>query len=690
MHLEVIHDEKLSFSDSFTKEAAEKGFEMLLSLRSRIILSYVILFIIQLVLSFYILWNSKKILDYKSEVQDTQNIISGLQGVLLNTIEIETAQRGYVLTGNNQFLDPLHSALSHLPRSISIINNMHMHAEDKFAWKEIKSLIEQKINHAQHIVELREKEGLQAALINIELGEGQRLMDQIRKRIGDINLRLREGLIKDYKNSLHSRKYKLLGIALGVIVTFILLTFANIVLIKSIYRPINDITKAATSMSNGDFTVKIPIYRNDEFGALSHTINSLSHKISNLINEEKKISGMLENLAFTSVYLGNSALSSSSDVTKVLQDIVDKVRILVQADYAALGIGTDPTHPFDPWVYSGLDKNYEEIIGRNPRPVGLLGWVALNGEQTRIDDLKMNPVFQGFPKGHPLMGPFIGVPISYQSKSIGNVYLTRKEGGSAFTEIDQKAVGLFASQVGVILENVKLQNELKKAVSSRQDVLAVVSHDLRSPLNIIGLSAEMLTKKVSGKPDLNWINSIITKIESASNKMKRMINDLLDISAIEAGNIQVNITPFKVHLLLEEIKVQFSPIVQAKNIDFQIERPKDVIAALGDADRIFQVFSNLIENAVKFTPSEGKIVVRGEVMNGRIQFSVSDTGIGIAEKDQKHLFEKYWQVEGTKAKGTGLGLYITKGIIDAHDSKLEVKSRIGKGTTFYFDLPLVS
>lgn len=663
---------------------------MSLSLRGRIIIGYLALFLILLFLSIYILWNSKKILDYKSEVQETQNIITGLQEVLLLTIDVESGQRGYVITGNKQYLDTWLSARAHLPESIAKVDKMDLETKDKMDWKELKSFIYQKLNHSEYIIDLRDKEGLRAALVSIELGEGKRLMDLIRKNIKEINLRLRTAGIKDFRNSIDSRRYTILSIAFGIFAIFILITMANIVLIKSIYKPINDIKNAAIKMSHGDFTVKIPIRQQDELGALSETINFLSLKISNLIREEKKFSGLLENLAFTSVYLGKSGIAYSSDITKVLQDIVDKARILVQADYAALGIGTDPNRPFDPWVFSGLDEKTRQIIGKNPRPIGLLGWVAIKGEQKRIDDLKKNSIFQGFPKGHPIMGPFLGVPINYQAVSIGNLYLTRNEGGKAFTEIDQKAVGLLSSQIGVILENIKLQSELKKAISSREDILAVVSHDLRSPLTIIGMTAELLNKRASSKPELNWLNDIAIKIESASGKMKRMISDLLDASAIESGKIQVNLEPFNANVFLEEIKSHFSAIIQERSIDFEIEQPKGDVVVLGDADRIHQVFSNLIDNAVKFTPRGGKIAVRSNLSNGKVQFSVSDTGIGISEENQQHLFDKYWQIKGTKAKGTGLGLYITKGIIEAHDSKLEIKSIPGKGTTFNFDLPLAN
>jgi len=613
-----------------------------------------------------------------------------LQEIHLLITRVETEQRGYAITGNELFLRNFNKARTRLPKFIRQIDKMEIDSWHRLRWGEIKFNIDQKVNFATKVIVARQKEGFQASIKLIQGGEGNRLMDLINSEMNEIVLKLRQDMMEDYRSSLQTSRYLTIGIIIGLMTCFALLMAATVLLIKSIYKLIKEISRAVQVMGDGDFTVKIPIYRNDELGLLSKTINSLSSKILNLMNVEKKLSGVLEDLAFTTANLGSSAILHSSDVSKILQEIVDKARFLVKADYAALGIGTDPNHSFDPWVYSGINEEVKQKIGKYPRPVGLLGWVAIQGEPTRLEDMKKNPLFQGFPEGHPAMGPLLGVPIRSQGKSIGNLYLSRNDGANFFTEVDQKVISLLTYQVGVILENVTLQSELKEAVSSREEVLAVVSHDLRSPLTVINMSAEMLLRKVAQNHELKWVNDTALKIEAASNRMNRMISDLLDVSAIESGKIQINLEPFEVHELLNEIKTQFSPIIKERRINFEIEQPQGDVVVLGDADRIHQVFSNLIGNAVKFTPQDGHITVRSKFFTGRIQFTVSDTGPGISEDNQKYLFDRYWQVEGTKAKGAGLGLYISKGIIDAHDGKLEVKSTLGKGTTFYFDIPLLN
>jgi signal transduction histidine kinase/CHASE3 domain sensor protein len=639
-----------------------------------------------MIISFLSLWSANELMSNQSRISHLRSVLLNLQSSLSLITSVEDGKRGYVITGNEEYLSTMHEALLDMPSILSDLEEEITDAESKVNFNKIKENIENKISFSKLVIETRRRKGFKEAAALIESGKGRELMDQIRQNIQEVNKRYELFRDTEIGSARKSSQFSSQATIVIIFVTLSMLLFGSIYLVKSIFVPVNQLVHGTKRISKGDYSYRIPLYRSDELGELTDNFNHMAEQILYSLTKEKRISGLLENLAFTSVTLGNMGISHSTDSKTVLQAIVDKARSLINADYAAIGVGTDSHQPFDPWVYSGVSEEVANGLGWPPRPVGLLGWVAINGESIKLKDLKENTSFEGFPSGHPDIGPILGVPLRYQGKSIGNIYLAKKQGGIIFSEEDQQAIGLLASHIGVILENVRLQAELQKAISSREDVLAVVSHDLKNPLTIVNLSAEILKRRAGDSEKNSWILKASNNIQTASSQMKRMIADLLDAAAIEADKIQVNLEESQVHHILEEINNQLKPIAKEKNIQLVVEFPPDDILLSCDSERIQQVFSNLIGNALKFTPAGGRIAVITQVESDRLRFSVSDTGPGISEENQKHLFDRYWQVKGTKQRGTGLGLFIAKGIVEAHGGSIEVHSLPGRGSTFSFTL----
>lgn len=227
----------------------------------------------------------------------------------------------------------------------------------------------------------------------------------------------------------------------------------------------------------------------------------------------------------------------------------------------------------------------------------------------------------------------------------------------------------------------------RAAVRTRDEVLAIVSHDLRSPLTAIAVSAANLKSQVPTAFHRRHLDIITRSVE----RTNRLICDILDVTRIEAGR-KLSIEPafMEVEPLVDSLLESFRPQAEERLQEIEYVIQPSLPPLYADRDRLLQVMSNLIGNAVKFTPDGGRISVRIRDTEEGMEFSVSDTGPGIAESDLEHIFDPYWQAQRTARLGTGLGLTIAKGVVDGHGGRLWVESTPGEGSTFAFTLPRTS
>ncbi|MEP6621202.1 MAG: ATP-binding protein [bacterium] len=245
-----------------------------------------------------------------------------------------------------------------------------------------------------------------------------------------------------------------------------------------------------------------------------------------------------------------------------------------------------------------------------------------------------------------------------------------------------------ARRAALAVDNALLYGEAQRATRARDDVLAIVSHDLRNPLNTIQMSASFLLD-VLAEPGADV--PIIPQLEIIRRATKRanaLIQDLLDVSRIDAGTLAVAHAETSAELLLTDAVLEQEPVVLAKGLVFEHAWTGADVAVAADRSRISQVFSNLVGNAVKFTPAGGTVSLHGERRGGYVVFEITDSGTGIAEEHLPHLFDRFWQATQASRAGAGLGLFIVKGIVDAHGGQVEIESTPGTGTTFRFTLPV--
>ena len=233
-------------------------------------------------------------------------------------------------------------------------------------------------------------------------------------------------------------------------------------------------------------------------------------------------------------------------------------------------------------------------------------------------------------------------------------------------------------------ENASLYEQTQHGLRMREQILAIVSHDLRNPLGTILMSTGLLAATSPEEERRTLLPESLARIDRAANRMMRLIEDLLDFASIEAGHLAINRRPEDPGAILAEACSAAEALVAPghQKLTSQVAPRLPILPC--DRDRILQVFSNLIGNSVKATPNGGHIHLSVENRDGALLYSVQDDGPGINKEDLKHLFERYWRSGESKYKGTGLGLAISKGIVVAHGGQIWCESELGRGAKFIF------
>lgn len=257
------------------------------------------------------------------------------------------------------------------------------------------------------------------------------------------------------------------------------------------------------------------------------------------------------------------------------------------------------------------------------------------------------------------------------------------------TERRQMEDELRAVQEKYIRELELRSSETEKANQLKTEFLANMSHELRSPLHTVIGFAELLTEEIEGQLNEKQ-KRFIRHIHDDSLHLLDLINDLLDLSKIEAGRLELRYETFEVSAVLEEALASIRPRATAKSVQIRtdVSIPTTIVA---DRLRLKQILNNLLTNAVKFTPNGGGVCIEGALQDGFAQISVADTGIGIGEDQQKAVFDKFYQVRTAakvESEGTGLGLAITRRLVEQHGGRIWLKSAVGSGSRFTFTIPL--
>jgi signal transduction histidine kinase len=282
------------------------------------------------------------------------------------------------------------------------------------------------------------------------------------------------------------------------------------------------------------------------------------------------------------------------------------------------------------------------------------------------------------------------VPLVARDTAVGAITLISAGSGRRYTGTSLATARDLAAHAAMAIDNARLYEKAQQAIRAREDILSFVSHDMRNPLMGILLTTETMLKgaRVEGERRKAWRQ--LERIRRGVQQMRHMIDDLLDIAAMDAGRLTVSLAPCPVGRLLEDVLAVLGPIAGEKGLALRVDPSSEPIVVRADRERVIQVFSNLIGNAIKFTPQDGTITIAARAAGGKALLSVSDTGPGISPVVRPHIFERFWQADEAARKGRGLGLYIAKALVEAHGGAIWVDSLPGGGATFSFTLPLAS
>jgi PAS domain S-box-containing protein len=242
-----------------------------------------------------------------------------------------------------------------------------------------------------------------------------------------------------------------------------------------------------------------------------------------------------------------------------------------------------------------------------------------------------------------------------------------------------------ARHAAIAIHNARLYTDAQHAIRARDEVLRMVSHDLRNPVSNIQMSANLLA--TASLPD-EGRQGVLRTIDRASRRMNRLIEDLISAGRIQEGReIPLNVDRVDPAIIIDELSAAVGPQAHAKSIDLRCNKPATIPAIKADRDRVFQVLINLLDNAIKFTPEGGTVILSCEVSNGEVQFAVKDTGPGINPRDMQKMFDPFWQAKPGAHFGAGLGLAIAKALVEQHNGRIWAESTPGAGTTVFFTIP---
>jgi GAF domain-containing protein/anti-sigma regulatory factor (Ser/Thr protein kinase) len=349
------------------------------------------------------------------------------------------------------------------------------------------------------------------------------------------------------------------------------------------------------------------------------------------------------------------------------------------------------SHNFTAEVLDRIKKTFPKRADRSLAA----GRAILDGKIAHVPDMLADPAY-----AHELAmagnwRASIAVPILRDGRSVGAISVGKAEAGP-FTERQMQLLTTFADQAVIAIENVRLFDEIQEkgrqlaeASQHKSQFLANMSHELRTPLNAILGYTELIIDGIYGETP-EKAQTVLKRVESNGKHLLGLINDVLDLSKIEAGQLKLSLTDYSMKDVVYSVFSAVEPLATKKKLDFKVDVPPDMPPGYGDGQKLTQVLLNLAGNAIKFTDA-GEVVIKAAAVNGAFSVAIHDTGPGISAADQTKLFQQFQQADNsiTKTKGgTGLGLAISKRIIEMHGGSISVDSSVGHGSTFTFTLPV--
>ncbi len=370
------------------------------------------------------------------------------------------------------------------------------------------------------------------------------------------------------------------------------------------------------------------------------------------------------------------AIFSEHEVGGVLQRVTDAARDLVGARYAALGLLNPEGSSFTQFVTSGMSGAEQAGITKPPRARGLLDVVIRERKPILTAEVNRHPERYGFPPHRQRTKSFLEVPVAARGQAFGNLYVTEKIGADGFDVADERIAALLARKAAVAVENAQLLERLHDFQASRDRFYAMMNHELRNALTgVYGWLDLLVRNKKNAAPPA------VVQAFTAAEQSVQLLNDLLDLSRLEAGRFEIKAGDIAAEAILAEALRAVEPMAQAAGVRLDIPAADRRIPARTDLKRVRQILVNLLRNAIQHSPREEAVGVAMRADDTTLWFSISDRGPGIDVERQKHLFDAYAGVSQERP-GTGLGLTLSRRLAQLLGGDLGVQSQVGQGATF--------
>ncbi|MGE5462135.1 MAG: sensor histidine kinase [Syntrophothermus sp.] len=373
-------------------------------------------------------------------------------------------------------------------------------------------------------------------------------------------------------------------------------------------------------------------------------------------------------------------LASTLDLDTLLNDIVRASADITHAEAASILLYDDTSRQ----LFFQVSTNIDEPTMRGfvvPIEKSIAGWAVTNRKSVRIDDAHQD--LRHFSDIEQTIGystkSMLAIPLITKNKVVGVLEVLNKKRGR-FGDADESMLSVLGAQAAVAIENARLFQQ--------SDLIAEFVHELRTPLASLSTATYLLLRPEMSREQRD---QIVNNIHSETLRLNSLASSFLDLARLESGRVQFRRIRFSVADLLYECRDVMMTKAQETDIQIRIDVPSDMPLMEADRDKIKQVLLNLVSNAIKYNRPNGSVIITGSFSDSELTIVIQDTGIGIPEDAIPHLFEKFYRVREheNKAQGTGLGLSISKQIIQGHNGRIEVKSKMGVGTSFTIHLPRI-
>ncbi|GAA4300606.1 PAS domain S-box protein [Compostibacter hankyongensis] len=408
--------------------------------------------------------------------------------------------------------------------------------------------------------------------------------------------------------------------------------------------------------------------------------------ISERLKAEQLIKQSAKNLAILNA-IGRT-ISEKLDVQDILQKVADATAKITEAEYAAFFYHIHDERRGGATLFA-LSGTAPEAFGKLdvPDDMDAFGPDFMKGKALRKEDIRNDPPtgipHYGLPQDHPAGASYLAVPVISSSDTvIGGLFFGHRDPG-VFTEEHEEMVASIASQTAVALDNSRLFEEVKSLNAKKDEFIALASHELKTPLTTIKGYLQILQQSENTPEHLRFIEKTLRQVE----KLNSLVSDFFDIAKIEAGKLQLERETFDLRELLSEVTETFGQTHPTHRIAF-----RDAGHALwvdADRQRMEQVIVNLLSNAVKYSPDADVVHVSCGSSASAAEVKIRDEGIGLSPEEQERIFNRFYRVKNSaNISGLGLGLYLTRDILERHNGRISISSAPGKGSEFRFLLPL--